>query len=604
MHLEKYSVRGFRSLANVTDIPIGSPTIIAGPNDGGKSAALGALAFLLGSHTLTDEDRTYVSGESGGRCTITEVIGEFRLDTWEQQEFGLPAQVRLRRCAEEDLRPRHEIWGPVPDDEELRDLSGKLRPELQTLAAEFGNPSAAKLTKPKLLAWLIEYGRENSSSEGWSGMPPALAVRLPRIAEFDGHSADPEAAIRSVLAVRFKDYLTEDDVQGHIRDLEADARERMTIEAKPLADRILDRCADITSVAVEPEVSFTPALRSATLRLERASGEQVRLDHSGRGSARRISMAVWEATTELLTEAVGAEDPDAEPPVQVIVAYDEPDTHLDYHFQREVMGIIRQQGMTEHVSVVVATHSMNLIDGVDICDVVLLDLDDTRRTVMQRLGSAEHAEFDRHLGAIATAVGLRNSVLLHERCFLAVEGETEQAVIPILFNLSEKMSLQAAGIALWACGGNDGALQLARYLHKHGRRVMLMIDADSEKNSKIFNQSNLSRHFGTDKDKVAKLLGKPSGVNELEELFDDQTWARTANAAWPRDDGWTPQHFSEHRGPKKFSAGVESMLKAHSDQHPSGKPAMLLEVVLRLESPDDVPRELRTVFAELRALAS
>ncbi|WP_245567525.1 ATP-dependent nuclease [Nocardia vinacea] len=491
----------------------------------------------------------------------------------------------------------------MPDDEELRDLSGKLVPELKTLASKFGNQSAAKLTKPKLLEWLVEYGREHSSGEGWSGIPPALTDRIPRIAEFQGHSADPEAAIRSVLAVRFKSYVAEEDVQGRIRELETDACERMTIEAKPLADHILERCGDIATVTVEPDVSFTPTLRSTALRLERASGEQVRLDHSGRGSARRISMAVWEGTSELLTEPAGEEDPEAEPQVQVIVAYDEPDTHLDYHFQREVMGIIRRQGMAKHVSVVVATHSMNLIDGVDIRDVVLLKLDDTRRTVMQRLGSAEHAEFDRHLGAIAAAVGLRNSVLLHERCFLAVEGETEQLVIPILFNLSEDMSLQAAGIALWACGGNDGALQLASYLHKHGRNVMLMIDADSERKSRIFSQNNLARHFGQDKDNVSRMLGQRSRVDELEELFDDETWARTANDAWPRAGDWTPEHFAAHRGQKKFSAGVERMLKEHSDQHPSGKPAMLWEVAVRLDRPEDVPRELRDAFADLRALA-
>ncbi|WP_228828562.1 ATP-dependent nuclease [Nocardia beijingensis] len=492
----------------------------------------------------------------------------------------------------------------MPDDEELRDLAPMQVPELKALAAKFGNKSSTKLAKSKLQEWLTAYGREHSSTRGWSGKPSGLKDRLPRIAEFEGHSADPEAAIRATLKLRFQDYVAEDDVQGRIRDLETGASDRMRIEAKPLADRILDRCGDIASVTVEPDVSFTGALRSATLRLERATREQVRLDHSGRGSRRRISMAVWEGTTELLAEtADGEEDPEAESPVQVIVAYDEPDTHLDYHFQRDVMGIIRRQAMAEHVSVVVATHSMNLIDGADIRDVVLLRLDGTRRTVIQRLDSAEHAEFDRDLGAIAAAVGLRNSILLQERCFLAVEGETEQLVMPILFNLAEGMSLQAAKIALWACGGNDGALRLASYLHKHGCNVMLMIDADSEHSSRIFNDNSLTRHFGSGKEKVAKYLGQKSDVDELEELFDDETWARTANEAWPRPGGWAPEHFAVQRDGKKFSAAVEGMLRDYSAQHPSGKPAMLMEVVVRLNQRDAVPGELLDVFADLRQLA-
>lgn len=602
VHLEKYSVRGFRSLADVTDIPIGSPTILAGPNDGGKSAALNALAFLLDSHALTEDDRSYVAGESGGRCTVTEVVGDFRLDHWEQEKLSLPALVRLRRWADAELAPRYEIWGPVPDDEDLRDLNGKLLPDLKELAAKYGIRTT-KLTKPQVLACLVDYGRQHSSYAGWSGIPPALMGRLPRIAEFAGQAA-PEEAIRTVLNLRFKSYMAEEDVQGRMRQLETDARDRMAIEAKPIADHIVDRCPDIAAVTVESDISVTPTLRSVSLRLERASGEAVRLDHSGRGSARRISMAVWEGTSELLAEpAARDDDPESEPPVQVIVAYDEPDTHLDYHFQREVMRIIRWQGLAEHVNVVVATHSMNLIDGVDIQDVVLLQLDNARRTVMQRMGSADHAEFDRHLGAIASAVGLRNSVLLHERCFLAVEGETEKLVIPALFNLSEGMSLQAAGIALWACGGNDGALQLASYLHKHGRSLMLMIDADSERKSRIFRQNSLVRHFGQDKDKVIRMLGQGSGADELEELFDDETWARTANEAWPREGGWRPEHFADHRGQNKFSADVEQMLKEFSGQYPSGKPEMMWEVAVRLNRPEDVPSELRSIFRDLRALA-
>ncbi|WP_030855160.1 hypothetical protein [Streptomyces sp. NRRL S-475] len=61
-------------------------------------------------------------------------------------------------------------------------------------------------------------------------------------------------------------------------------------------------------------------------------------------------------------------------------------------------------------------------------------------------------------------MGLRNSVLLHERCFLAVEGPTEQQCVPLLFRLSQGLPLQAAGIALWACDNNEGALHLAGYL--------------------------------------------------------------------------------------------------------------------------------------------
>ncbi len=266
------------------------------------------------------------------------------------------------------------------------------------------------------------------------------------------------------------------------------------------------------------------------------------------------------------------------------------------------MRLIRQQSAADRVNVVVATHSMNLIDGVDIHDVVLLRLDDDRRTVMERLGSGTHADFDRHLGIMAAAVGLRNSVLLHERCFLAVEGESEQLAIPILFNLSEDLSPQAAGVALWACGNNEGALHLARYLFKHGRSVLLMVDADSESTNKMFRTDRLKATFDNRDEEVVVMLGKEHGHRELEELFSDELWARTANTVWPRDHDWTPEDFKALRD-GKFSADVLEMLREHSEDAPRGKPAMMLGLAAQLDKPEEVPKALRDVFRRLRELA-
>ncbi|MET8102848.1 hypothetical protein ABZV29_41550 [Streptomyces sp. NPDC005236] len=90
MYLTCLSVCGFRSLAQVGNIPVSSPTILADRNDGGKSAVLTALVFLLGGHQLTDEDRTYVQTEGGvgGRWSQTWVEGVFTLDAGEVDVLG------------------------------------------------------------------------------------------------------------------------------------------------------------------------------------------------------------------------------------------------------------------------------------------------------------------------------------------------------------------------------------------------------------------------------------------------------------------------------------------------------------------------------------
>ncbi|MBT2230051.1 ATP-dependent endonuclease [Nonomuraea sp. NEAU-A123] len=619
MYLSSFSVSGFRSLVNVTDIPVSRPTILAGHNDGGKSAVLASLQFLVGSYSLDGDDRTYMptggvdtQGEASRRYELSVVEGVFTLDEWEQDTFRLPPQLRIRRCAGEDLVDSLECWLPIPDDDRLRDLSMYRVPELKELAKELGI-SPVPQRRAEIEDLLRAYASERSGPPGWVAAPASLAGRLPQVLAFGGRASAIEDSMRSVLHGRFQAHMADEVLQERLQTIEADVKERLRADAKSLCDHIRSRCPDFADVFVEPEISFTQAFRGARLRLARTSGEHVGLDQSGQGSTRRIGLAIWEWTSRLLSseEDVEPEAPleegDALQPTrcQTIIVYDEPDTHLDYSHQRKIMQLIREQSAISHVSVIVATHSMNLIDGVDISDVVNLKLYEGR-TVMERLGAEDHDSIDLHLQQLAAALGLRNSVLLHERCFLAVEGPSEQRAFPLLFRLSEGMSLQSAGIALWACCNNEGALHLARYLFEHGRTVVVAVDADSRNAGKgMFKEERLRRTFGEKTREIVKMIGEPEGFNEFEELFGDDMWAVVANKVWPRNDSlWSAEDFKALRGGGKFSSRVQSMLHEQSEQGPGGKPEMMFQLALALTQPSEVPTQLREMFAELRQRAA
>lgn len=100
------------------------------------------------------------------------------------------------------------------------------------------------------------------------------------------------------------------------------------------------------------------------------------------------------------------------------------------------------------------------------------------RTVIDRLG--DDSDVGRHLGAVAAALGLRNTVLLHERLFVGVEGISEQSAFPILFRLATGNHLESCGIALWACRNNEGATDFAKFPVEHERQVVFIIDSDSK----------------------------------------------------------------------------------------------------------------------------
>ncbi|MFD3468122.1 ATP-dependent endonuclease [Streptomyces sp. NPDC058682] len=608
MYLDSYSARGFRSLAHVTDIPISRPTVLAGRNDGGKSAVLTALAFLLGTHRLTDEDRTYAQDEEGAkgrRCAETWVEGQFRLDAEEQLHNGLGEHVRIRRRSRLGEATCLEHFGSQPADPQLRDLGRLLKPALTALVAEYGLSPAGTL-KEDLLAELTAHARTVPQDQGWQPLPKALEERLPRLLSFGGKDERPDDAVRTALSSSYKTHLEDETLQGRVREIEGEITQRLEKEADSLCHHIRQHCTEYLSVNVKPMVSFKGGFQGAPLHVSRADGEPVDLTRAGQGSTRRIALAVWEWTSNLLenAELTASTEQGSTQPTQTIVVYDEPDTHLDYRHQRTVMDIIRKQCTLPHVSVMVATHSMNLIDGVDIADVVHLSLGSGGRTVIERLDDDQHDGIDFHLGQIAASLGLRNSVLLHERCFLAVEGDTEQKSLPLLFRLAQNMSLQAAGIALWGCENNEGALHLARYLVKHRRTVMLMVDADSRTN-KLFKDERL-RRAGLDLEKHVSYVGEAEGYNELEELFSDDQWAHAANTHWPRPapHTWQADDFTAHRAGEKFSARILDMIQNQAgDNSPNGKPAMVYGLATTLTTAQDVPRQLRDIFAHLQQLA-
>ncbi|BCJ65740.1 hypothetical protein Prubr_27610 [Polymorphospora rubra] len=527
--------------------------------------------------------------------------------------------MRVRRFAPQEQAPTLQLFRNVPVDPELRDFDSLKVSDLKALATKLGlKGEKAPSNRAGWVDLLQAFAEQASHMDDWADAPAKVQQRLPRLLRFGGEQASVDAAVKTILNSRYKVHFEEPELHVRIRALESELSSRLKDDAADLCKHIMDRCPDLTEVEVLPEVSFSGAFKSARLQLARTGGEAVAVDAAGAGRARRISLAVWEWASEVLqTETVAGPAPiapylnddageanalqDAQP--DVVILYDEPDTHLDYSHQRRVMQLIREQCVLPQIRMMIATHSMNLIDGVDIASIVHLTLRNDR-TVMERLADESgHEETDRHLAHIATALGLRNSVLLHERLFVGVEGPTEQQAIPLLFRLAMGMPLQSAGIALWACNNNEGALMFARFLANHNRRVAVLIDADSRKNQKIFGDDKLKK-YGLNPDRDRLMIGGED--RELEYLFTDEQWAAVANAKWLRTDGepWTADLIASKRSDKKFSEALLQEFKTSSLDGPQGKPEMVYELVATFQAPEEVPEELHQHFIKLVDLAN
>lgn len=582
MLLESVTISGFRSIGSELTVKVDSPTILAGHNDAGKSAVLDAIAFLLDENKLTDRDRTYGDPGPDGmlpRVPETTVEGSFRIRPEEEESLGQSGSIKLRRSFR-DTGTAFEMLATVPSDERLQNLDAQTVPTLKKTLSEFGLSVTG--VKADLVTRLQEFAASAEKETCWVPATIAIKQALPRVQRFDATSSqNPEDAILATLKTSYATHTEDENISGKLSEVTKSLQRRVAKDAEDLRQHIKRQCSDIGEIKIDPTVRLDSGLKSLELSAVNERGEQVHLGQSGTGRSRRIALAVWEFNADLLNAS--GDD--------TILLYDEPDTHLDYSNQRGFMALLSTQSALPNVRVVVATHSMNLIDGVDISNVVHLRHVQSRTTADS---ITDDSEIGRHLGSIAASLGLRNTVLLHERLFVGVEGVTESRAFPVLFKLATGRQLQACGIAIWPCDNNEGALRFAQYLVKHQREVLLVVDQDS-RDLKLFKDPSLATHdlkLGTHVLTV--------GVREFEDTFSDEQWANCANREWPRTDGkaWTVADFSQYRQ-AKFSKEIESMVRENSTIEISGKPEIMTRLALGLSTADEVPEQLRTLFDEL-----
>ncbi|MFJ2825857.1 ATP-dependent nuclease [Streptomyces toxytricini] len=607
MRLVELSVTNFRSLGDVQGIPIHKQTILTGHNDCGKTATLDAIAFLLGERAIEDSDisdfaatepvRAALPSKEGGEQRTVTVEGRFVLTPAEKRSLSVRDSLQVRRRHVEGEGSRLEWLTDVPRNPTLRDIPGQKLPELRDLASKLGIRLGKDQPNQKA-SWVEALEAHAAGTEmvtDWVGAPETVATALPQLLYFKGDAAEsPEAVMRSILTAKLREYTLREETRRKISDLEEEFTALLKDDVVRVQKLVEERCA-LDAFTVDPGVQFRPAVHGLSLTAAAPGQRAVSLTAAGSGRSRRVSLALWEASQELLSEHV--EDGVG----GVIIAYDEPDTHLDYDHQRRIMEMIKVSAAAAQSTVIVATHSLNLIDGVDIQDIVHLSSRDGRAYVQSLGAEDDDEETRRFMSNMALSLGFRNSVLLHERCFVGVEGPTEYAALPILFKRAFGYPMQSAGIALWNCQGNDGALSFAKFLKEHKRTVVFLVDADTIRDKqKQFNITHLNKQGFTEADCL--FLGDP---NELEDVFGDNQWADTMNALWPRKDAeqWTAQDVAALRLEGKFSKSLHSTLRQFSEDAPSKKENMVIELARRLRQPDDVPPALVRVFQDAIKMA-
>ncbi len=536
--LQSIAVQAFRCLRNTGPLPFRADmTVLAGENGGGKSSFLDAIEFLISGISIEADDRTH--GAEGEEIVVEGVFASLDrvcadiLSVRARQAYGSTRVMEVRDWI-------HPAFGTRPDQMNVLPLKASLQ--------AIGVPIPKAALKVDLVAladtWIAVQPKDDLTAI-WRLTTAEERTRLPRVSRFSAAEANgPMSVVQNLITREARRLVAEPRFLRQLDQVAADLDRAIQPSLDLIRQTIEQHCPELESVDIGATFDFSKVSPVATWNFSLRQ-MQLSIGKLGQGRLRRIAIAVHEANARIMAneEARSTE----------ILLYDEPDSHLDVASQRRMFDILVRQAVLAHVQVAVGTHSKNLIDLVPLPALLHFALDETSSTTVTTVAGTSYEEDLAFHASLYASLGLRNSVVLDERRFLLVEGATEQAAIPILFQHYAERSLASFGVHLINTEGSVAMRQFAVMLRQQWRRdLILLSDADQRaEHEKWMDQADLQE------DESVFFIGD----QEFEDAFSDTLWSAVLQASFACRDPeqrWIEGDIARFRTQGgKFSAALK-----------------------------------------------
>lgn len=626
MELVKLEARNFRALKEVTVI-FGRITVLIGENDAGKSSVLDLLEMVLGGRRPDDKDffcweecEEGVAEKAHKQTDCIEAIVEFSLDESDVPDLpiALGKIIRIKKVWTPQSAETY-YWGAKLQDAKLElDFSKWNKPELEELIRQYDASALDDLkNNPARVAWLTALAAAAPRLEDWM---PARAKDLGILPRFERYRAidysSPDNMVMKTLRQVFEQVIYQPAADGgdgkvldkRLSEVKSDAEKKIRQKVAELLGFVKTYAPRITNVSYDPVIDFASGLKSGEFQIDDGRGLHY-LSRIGDGTKRRIFMATldWDRQVSVEQAQEGAPLP------FIIRGYDEPDTNLHYEAQRQMYQAIADIAETQnsHIQAVLCTHSLTMIDRAPAKSINLLQLRDGCTTV-DRLQTNEDPEVEHFLAEMARELGITNTIMFYERCFVLIEGDTEENALPLLYRNLYGRSMLEDGIRLINTKSNGAVKEFLRLLSKNRQEVtIIFVDSDTEQNNRgheakltvdVLKQSGFSEQF------IAERL-RFVGTREFEDAFGDESLATALQAGYPRkEEPWQAGHIAEIRknAGKKFSDELGRIVfeQAQEDGRKWGKPEFGKHVGRCCKSPDSVPEAVKQLFDLAQKTAS
>jgi putative ATP-dependent endonuclease of OLD family len=605
MQLLTMRVNGFRSL-NQVEIDFRPLTIFIGENDSGKSSVLDMLELFISNGMPTEED--YHLNNMGESCDSIEVTLILRVDENEIEALKYSVDNTLvvrKRFFKEPSSQITEYWGLRPIDDSLIVDFGSLSAQQQRDLILEHDPSI-KLqylsNKSKRIKRYKNILKESPKERWWVNKPIIPFGLLPEYERYRAFDyTDPSSVMKKTLQRVFEQTIYETNETNplldhrlikSLQDVELKAIERIRRKIRELEKHIERYNNRVLAIDYKPEFDFSKSLKPGEFYLDRGYGLHA-LSKIGDGTKRRMFMAVTDWDREITIEQMMSHSGGP----NIIRGYDEPDTNLHYEAQRLMFSSISEIVNTENsrTQAILCTHSLTMIDRAPANTIRLFTQDANGDTIVHKLKTDGDPEIEEFLKNISTELGITNSIMFYERCFIFIEGETEEFALPILYRKLFGHSLIEDCIRLVNVQRNCAVKEFLKLFAKNRKELILVfVDSDSENS----NQANLTRkklqELGYDKEFINERFIF-IGEKELEDAFPTSSLVRALETKWPKANGskWENEEIEGLRSKPKFSKALDTLVRelTPEDGEPWTKPIFgrfLAETCDKSEIPEKI----------------
>lgn len=419
MKIKALEIDGFRCLCNLKVNFEDSLTLIVGENDTGKSSLVCCLDLFTGEYSLELDDFNYEKDTITLKLTTDdfEFIKEYR-------KSNFPSGTLI-------IKPSDSFISSAKNF--IDNLSDQVNPEeeekIRELAKTFGLTVRANSRTDTLVGQLKSKLLESDIQIENGRFPEFNRIQLDGKQFEDVESFFKEVFIKDkqmeIWNTKTKDNKTvKEFIQEELDQYSATISE--DLESKGIKERIKQYLRQLTDIKIEP--TFEPKSLNITSKVKfLENGEEISVDKKGDGTKRRISLALLEYKADC-DETCGDSK---------LYILDEPDTHLHVKAQLELFNVLKGLSI-KGCQVILTTHSPFLINAISPKQIRLLIQPDSNIT-QQKYLKDEPETSDK----ILRQLGVENIFLYFAKKIVLVEGETEQAFLPRIYEKINNITLNS-----------------------------------------------------------------------------------------------------------------------------------------------------------------